>query len=107
MRFVPVRRDQLGPWGWRLVAAAMVAAFLAWVPWLFYESDGYVRLRKMKAQLDDLDKGNDRRKLDNEALRREVRRLRADPAALGGVARDELGLVSPGEIVLQLEGVKR
>jgi cell division protein FtsB len=107
MRFVPVRRDQLGPWGWRLVAAAMVAAFLAWVPWLFYESDGYSRLRNMQGQLEDLRRGNDRRVHENEALRREVRRLRTDPTALGGVARDELGLVRPGEIVLQLEGTKK
>jgi cell division protein FtsB len=85
----------------------MVAAFLAWVPWLFYESDGYVRLRQMKAQLGDLTKGNEKRRLDNEALRREVHRLRHDEEALGGVARDELGLVRPGEIVLQLEGSKR
>jgi cell division protein FtsB len=107
MRFVPVRRDQLGPWGWRLVAAAMVAALLAWVPWLVYESDGYVRLRTMQGQRTDLERGNERRRLENEALRRELRRLRHDPEALGGVARDELGLVRPGEIVLQLEGGKR
>jgi len=97
------RADRIGPWGWRLIGAAMVAAFLAWVPWLVYESDGYVRLRKMRAQAEDLARGNTGLAQDNDSLRRELRRLRHDPSALGAVARDELGLVRPGEIVIQIE----
>ena len=42
-------------------------------------------------------------KLQNAALRRDVRRLRADPSAIEAAARDELGLVKPGEIVIQIE----
>ena len=36
----------------------------------------------------------------NEALRDTVRRLRSDPAAIEAVARGELGLVRPGEILV-------
>ena len=40
---------------------------------------------------------------DNERLRREVRALQGDPAALEQAAREELGYVRPGEIVLKLD----
>jgi cell division protein FtsB len=48
---------------------------------------------------------------ENEALRREVgllrreaRALDGDPGALERAAREELGYVRPGEIVIQLDG---
>lgn len=40
----------------------------------------------------------------NERLRVELRRLAGDPAALERAAREELGLVRPGEVVFRLEG---
>ncbi len=39
-------------------------------------------------------------KAQNAQLRDEVRRLTADPAAIEAVAREELGLVRPGEILV-------
>jgi cell division protein FtsB len=38
---------------------------------------------------------------ENAALRRRVELLRSDPAAIESVARETLGLVRPGEIVVQ------
>ena len=37
---------------------------------------------------------------ENEHLRHEARRLRDDPAAIEAVARGELGLIRPGELLL-------
>ena len=39
---------------------------------------------------------------DNRRLRDQARRLREDPAAIEAVARRELGLIRPGEIVFLL-----
>jgi cell division protein FtsB len=47
-----------------------------------------------------------RLKAENEALRDEVRRLRSDPAAIEAVARAELGLLRPGEILVTIKDVK-
>jgi cell division protein FtsB len=41
---------------------------------------------------------------ENERLRREVRALQGDAAALERAAREELGYVRPGEIVIKLDG---
>ena len=48
----------------------------------------------------------DRLKRENAALRDEARRLRSDPAAIEAVARGELGLVRPGEILVTVKDVK-
>ena len=45
-------------------------------------------------------------KRENSALRAEAHRLRLDPATLELVARQELGLVRPGEILVVLSDVK-
>jgi len=47
-----------------------------------------------------------RLKHENAALRDEVRRLRNDPATIESVARGELGLVRPGEILVTIRDVK-
>jgi cell division protein FtsB len=48
----------------------------------------------------------DRLKRENASLREQVRRLRSDPSAIEAVARGELGLVRPGEILVTIKDVK-
>jgi len=47
-----------------------------------------------------------RLKRENAALRDEARRLRSDPAMIEAVARGELGLVRPGEILVTIKDVR-
>ena len=48
----------------------------------------------------------DQLKRDNEALRERARLLRTDPATIESVARGELGLMRPGEILVTIKDVK-
>jgi cell division protein FtsB len=43
---------------------------------------------------------------ENASLRQEFRRLASDPAAIEAVAREELGLIRPGEILVVVKDVK-
>lgn len=43
---------------------------------------------------------------ENSALREEVRRLNEDPATIESVARKDLGLIRPGEVVFILKDPK-
>lgn len=43
----------------------------------------------------------------NAKLTEEVRLLRADPARIEGIAREELGLVKPGEQVFEFQATSR
>jgi cell division protein FtsB len=48
----------------------------------------------------------ERLKRDNEALRERARLLRSDPATIESVARGELGLMRPGEILVTIRDVR-
>jgi cell division protein FtsB len=48
----------------------------------------------------------DRLKRENGTLRDQARRLRDDPATIESVARGELGLMRPGEILVTIKDVK-
>ena|SRR5438045_1408545 len=47
-----------------------------------------------------------RLKHENAALRDRVRRLRSDPETIESVARGELGLVRPGEILVTIKTIR-
>jgi cell division protein FtsB len=47
-----------------------------------------------------------RLKRENADLREHVRRLRGDPATIESVARGELGLVRPGEILVTIKTIR-
>ena len=45
-------------------------------------------------------------KASNAALREQIRRLNDEPSAVEAIAREELGLIRPGEVVFILRDVK-
>ncbi len=90
-------------WLYRLAGAALLAALLAYLPTLARQSDAYLRLSRMQDELDALAQRREALRRENGALRRDIRRLRGDLDAIDRVARDDLGLVQPGEIVIQVE----
>lgn len=55
--------------------------------------------RELQASLDQV-------RRDNTTLREEMRRLNEDPATIESLARQELGLIKPGEIVFILKDLK-
>ena len=52
-------------------------------------------IRKVKADLDKLSK-------ENEALEQEVKDLKSDPKLIEKIARDDLGLARPGEVIIRI-----
>jgi len=55
-------------------------------------------IQKVNAQIDQLNK-------ENAALEQNVKDLKTDPQTIRKIAREELGLVKPGEIVIKLPAV--
>lgn len=52
-------------------------------------------IRKVKADIDKLSK-------ENEALEQEVKDLKSDPKMIEKIARDDLGLARPGEVIIRI-----
>lgn len=54
-----------------------------------------LEIQKVNAQLDRLNK-------ENAILQKEVTDLRTDPQTIRKIAREELGLAQPGEVIIRL-----
>ncbi|MBE2253343.1 MAG: septum formation initiator family protein [Myxococcus sp.] len=91
-----MRRQQV-LWACVFVALILAAASAA-------AEGGFRRYLRLSQDVKALKDRNKRLGDDNARLRREVEALRDDPRALERAAREELGLVRPGEIVFSLEG---
>jgi cell division protein FtsB len=59
---------------------------------------GYFELKKMKDQKENLDRQIEQLKSENKQILEEIKSLKTDPKAIEKIAREELGLVKPGEI---------
>ena len=88
-------------WGIRAALALAVAAVIAIAPTMLDRGDGRVdRLRSQLRATHERIRALDR---DNAALLDDIAALRDDVAAIERRARDELGMVYPGELVIQVE----
>ena len=60
---------------------------------------GFVETMRARQEYDQLAASIARLKADNTRLREQARRLREDPSAVEELARRELGLIQPGEVL--------
>ncbi len=94
-------------WLRRLGIAALLALALGYVPYHLYGSSGLARYMRLKRERDALHEGNLKIHEANQRRRAELEALSGDDgtlsrAAVERAARDELGLVKPGEVVYQV-----
>jgi len=66
---------------------------------------GLLALRASRRDLDALRAQVSSRRAENLSLQRQIRRLQDDPAAIEELARRELGLIKPGEIVFTIREI--
>lgn len=88
------------PWPRRLLkyALAFVAAVL--VIDSLIGSNGLMETLRARKQYAALAADLYQKQLENDRLRDEIRRLREDPATIEAVARQELGLMKSGEVLV-------
>jgi cell division protein FtsB len=89
------RRRQV-VWGAVAVALVLLAASLS-------ADGGFRKYSRLRDDVRMLEERNARIAAENAKLQREIAQLRSSPAALERAAREQLGLVRPGEIVFTLE----
>lgn len=83
------------------VGFSLLLSFLLFV--FFLAGDrGFLQVRKQKAQVAALQAEVSAIAGRNEALEKEIERLAKDPAAVEKIAREDLQLVAPGDVVLVL-----
>jgi cell division protein FtsB len=90
-------------WRHRLALASLLALALAYLPYRLIDSAGERKANRLSAELDRVRAKSASLAETNAALRRDIEALRNDPHAIVDIARDELGLVRPGELVIRIE----
>lgn len=71
------------------------------VPLHILDEQGLPRYRALRHELARVAESNTRTREELRGLQREVDALKNDPHAVERIARDELGMVRPGELVFQ------
>ncbi len=87
-------------WSWMLPFGVLVLAIVA-VPVKLMEQEGLPRYRTLSAELSRVQEQNAELHHEVSQLLLEVDALRTDPKALERIARHELGMIYPGELVFQ------
>lgn len=84
-----------------LWCSVVVAAVLA--AWSAAAEGGFRRYYRLSREVEDLKAKNQQVASRNARLSSEIGRLRSDDLAIERAAREELGFVRPGEVVISLE----
>jgi cell division protein FtsB len=83
---------------WAAVAVSLVLALSS-----LANPGGFRRSWRLQDDVRALQARTARLEVENARLRREVTSLKEDPQAIERAAREELGLVRPGELIIALE----
>ncbi len=67
-----------------------------------FGSHGLLAMRRTQKQIQDLHGEIDRLNKENTNLSGEVQALRSDPKAVERIAREEMGLARPGEMIFKI-----
>ncbi|HBO84052.1 MAG TPA: septum formation initiator [Deltaproteobacteria bacterium] len=79
-------------------------AFIVIMVFLTVFSDkGLIKIYKLSKERDSIRTNNMVLKSRNEELKKEIERLKTDNRYIEGVARKELGMVKPTEVIFQFE----
>jgi cell division protein FtsB len=102
-----MRRDSTKTWQTWIVrggAALFLALTCGYIPYHLYARSGFAKYLELRQLLGTLRTQNERLRADNARLAREAAALQSDPRAIERVAREELGWVRPGELMVDLSG---
>ena len=92
-------------WVGRVVLALTLALALAYLPYQLLDGAGIRRIPKLERELADTRRDIAELRSENHLHRQQINALKNDPAAIEDIARDELGMVRPGEIVIRVDRV--
>ncbi len=96
---IPLVRDSESSSAVWLLPFGLLVFVMVAVPLHILDAQGLPRYRALRSELQKIEDANARTRREVEALRREVDSLKSDPHSVERIARDELGMVRPGELV--------
>jgi cell division protein FtsL len=67
-----------------------------------FGTHGYLVMRRTQQEIKKVTRDLDQLNEENVQLEQEVRELKTDPHKIEKIARDELGLAKPGEVIIKI-----
>jgi cell division protein FtsL len=67
-----------------------------------FGTHGYLAMRRTKQDIERVEGEIARLNKENAELSQEVKALKSDPHKIESIARDELGLAKPGEVIIKI-----
>jgi cell division protein FtsB len=67
-----------------------------------FGTHGYLAMRRTQNQIKKVNADLEQLNKENVQLEQEVRELKTDPHKIEKIARDELGLAKPGEVIIKI-----
>ena len=67
-----------------------------------FGTHGYLAMRRTQQQIQKVKTDLNQLNLENAQLEQEVKELKSDPHKIEKIARDELGLARPGEVIIKI-----
>ena len=80
----------------------VIAATAGYTPFHLYTRSGFAKYLELRDDLETVRARNAGLRAENARLARELEALKSDPTAIERVARQELGWVKPGEVLVDL-----
>jgi cell division protein FtsB len=72
-----------------------------------FGTHGYLAMRRTQDEISKVKSDLNRLNKENAVLEQEVRELKTDPHKIEKIARDELGLARPGEVIIKIPQSQR
>ena len=67
-----------------------------------FGTHGYLAMRRTQQEIKKVNADRERLNKENVKLQEEVKELKSDPRKIEKIARDELGLAKPGEVIIKI-----
>ncbi len=71
-----------------------------------FGTHGFIAMRRTQKEIDDIRAQLGRINTENKSLTEQVNALKTDPKAIERIAREEMGLARPGEMIFKLPDPK-
>jgi cell division protein FtsB len=107
----PLRRKRVAPAPWSVVRRRTVHWLLVFVTLVLVADalageKGLIESMRARRQYREVAASLDALRRENARLRESVQRLRDDPGAIESLAREQLGLIYPGEVLFIIKDEK-
>ena len=94
--------QELGSWLRQYGSTLLGLLLLALLVHDIFGAHGYLAMRRTQQEINKVKAGIGQLNKENVQLEEEVKELKSDPHKIEKIARDELGLARPGEVIIKI-----